>query len=111
MSDSSRREADRLRVIIETLAHSNPGMTMAAAAPAIFEIEKKAAKLELDRGTLPLPDTLPTTVAAYINTQADIIDLINLTKKLDAIKEVRRRTSIGLKEAKDGVDYWLAHFR
>lgn len=54
-------------------------------------------------------------IANWMNQigQADIIDYMNASKKIQAIKEVRSRFpgGAGLKEAKDGVEYWERKFR
>lgn len=127
----NRTEAERLRVIIQTLAYAEPDMKLSEAVPAIWEIEKETAKLESEQraalsmnsdGTFTLEDNHPETIAAWIDTQPDIIDLITGSKKINAIKETRgrlidpRRVSsthpsgerfhVGLKEAKEGVEWW-----
>jgi ribosomal protein L7/L12 len=129
---SNRTEAERLRVIIQTLAYAEPDMKLSEAVPAIWEIEKQTAKLELEQrgalsmnpdGTYTLADNNPVTIAAWIDTQPDIIALMP-HKKINAIKEVRGRlldpermhTSspagdkwhVGLKDAKDAVEAWAA---
>lgn len=120
-----RTEAERLRVIIETLGYAQPELKLSEALPMIWEIEKKTAKLELEQraalsvntdGTYTLEDNKPDTIAAWIDTQPDIIDLITGSKKINAIKEVRTRLMdphrvatgmhLGLKESKEGVEAW-----
>lgn len=128
-----RTEAERLRVIIETLGYAQPELKLSEALPMIWEIEKKTAKLELEQraalsvnadGTYTLEDNKPDTIAAWIDTQPDIIDLITGSKKINAIKEVRDRLldperlhithesgrawHVGLKDAKDAVEAWAA---
>lgn len=115
----AEREAERLRVIIQTLAETSPEMTMFTAAPTIFEIERKTAELErvqFDQRlaamrTPPactLPDTSPEMAAKFVDLCQEIQDLIP-HKRIDAIKELRARTGLGLKEAKDGIEYWERH--
>lgn len=119
-------EADRLRVILETLSYAHPDMPLHEAVPMVYEIEKRTAKLErvpmlhgVDGDNL-LPNCNPDTIANWIDTQPDIIELVDTAKKINAIKEVRGRvlfnsntaglpvsyTHPGLKEAKGGVEYW-----
>lgn len=114
----AEREAERLRVIIETLAATSPDMTMFTAAPTIFEIEKKTAELErvqvhetLDTpghytgAIFHLPDNSPETAAKFVAICPPITDFLP-HKKINAIKELRARTGLGLKEAKDGIEHW-----
>lgn len=107
---------DRLRVVIETLAYAQPDMPLKDAVAAIFEIEDRAIARPAP-GVLAVPDQ-PVTgsrgdVAVWINAHghkykdtsgASIIDLIRGGKKINAIKETRAATSLGLKEAKEGVE-------
>lgn len=131
MPVSARTEADRLRVILETLAYADPNIKLADALPTIWEIEKQTAKLESVstvpvvhassvKGTSILTDQKPRTISEWVATQQDIIDLIP-GHKIQAIKEVRVRcvvrtrgvpvsySGVGLKEAKEGVEYWERH--
>jgi ribosomal protein L7/L12 len=114
----AEREAERLRVIIETLATTSPDMTMFTAAPTIFEIEKKTAELErvqvqetLDTpghytgAIFHLPDNSPETAARFVAICPPITDFLP-HKKINAIKELRARTGLGLKEAKDGIEHF-----
>ncbi len=112
----AEREAERLRVIIETLAATSPDMTMFVAAPTIFEIEQKTAameKVQFDQRlaamrtppSCTLPDTSPETAAKFVDLCQEIKDMMP-HKKINAIKELRARTGLGLKEAKDGVEHW-----
>lgn len=107
---------DRLRVVIETLAYAQPDMPMKDAVGAIFEIEDRAIARPAP-GTLSVPDqpvsSSPGDVAAWINAHGhkhvdvhgtSIIDHIRGGKKINAIKETRAATSLGLKEAKEGVE-------
>lgn len=106
--DHPAREAERLRIIVETLAYTNPGMTMDEAKTVIPEIEKRTAKLEAPErpnGFITLPDSEPETIAKFIDLQPDIQDHIP-TRKINAIKETRARTFLGLKETKEGVEHW-----
>ena len=116
----AEREAERLRVIIQTLAEASPDMTMFAAAPTIFEIERKTAELEkvqFDQRlaamrTPPactLPDSSPETTAKFVDLCQEIKDFMP-HKKINAIKELRARTGLGLKEAKDGIEYWERYY-
>lgn len=121
---SARDEAQRLRVIIESLAYTSPAMTMDEAASVIFEIEKRTALLEGPKEAARIPatklkDDRPETVAAFIDCVPAIYQFICDGKKIDAIKETRARIVssahggtglLGLKEAKEGVEYWQAHF-
>lgn len=103
-----RREAERLRIIVETLAYTNPAMTMDEAKDVIPEIERRTEKLErpsAPEGFIKLPDSLPETVAKFIDIQPDIA-AVSDTLKINAIKMVRTRTGIGLKEAKEGVEHF-----
>lgn len=117
----AEREAERLRVIIETLAHAKPDMTIYEAAPKIFEIEKKTAELEkvqvlpapagpgyYDGSVFYLPDSEPQTLAKFVEICPPIQAFLP-HKKINAIKELRARTGVGLKEAKDGIEYFEAH--
>lgn len=114
----ANREADRLRVIIESLAFTDPDMPMSQAAETIFKIEQRTMQLEsaqLPMRGFELPDSLPETIAKFIDIQPDIQALIPL-KKINAIKEVRARCldphsgshGIGLREAKEGVEHYAA---
>lgn len=108
------REAERLRTILTTLAEVEPNMELSIAKDVIFKIEKETCKLErqqVENGNLfMLPDSAPRTIAAFIELQPDIAALCE-HKKIHAIKEVRARagangTHIGLKEAKEGVEFF-----
>lgn len=106
-----RREAERLRIIVETLAYTNPGMTMDEAVPVLWEIEQRTAKLEApEAGTqyIDLPNDLPETIALFIDLQPDIQAELKSARKIHAIKLVRARTFKGLKESKEGVEHWEA---
>lgn len=106
------READRIRVIIETLAYAHPDMPLKEAAPAIFEIEKRTAELESPHVAGADDFTTARGVARWINKadNKDIQDMIVSpgvsAGKIHAIKEVRARTALGLREAKEGVEAW-----
>ena len=110
-----KREAERLRIVLQTFAHAHPGMTLDEAAPLIFEAEKRAAELEspristTDAAIFTLPDTQPRTVALWIELHPHVQDMIRGRTKINAIKEVRAKTLIGLKEAKEGVEFWEKH--
>lgn len=108
------READRLRVIIKSIAYTDPDMRMADAADAIFEIEARTFGIEQmalndapKMAGIVLPDQTPETIARFIDLQPDIQALAP-SKKINAIKEVRALTSVGLKEAKEGVEHWVS---
>ena len=112
----AEREAERLRVIIETLAATSPDMTMFVAAPTIFEIEQKTMaheKVQWDKHlaamrpapSCTLPDSSPQTAAKFVDLCQEIKDFMP-HKKINAIKELRARTGLGLKEAKDGIEWW-----
>lgn len=112
----AEREAERLRVIIESLAFAAPSMTIFEAAPKIFEIEQKTMaheKVQWDKQlaamrpppSCTLPDTSPATAAKFVDLCQEIKDFMP-HKKINAIKELRARTGLGLKEAKDGIEYW-----
>lgn len=116
----AEREAERLRTIIETLAATCPEMTMFAAAPVIFEIEGKTAQKEKvqwekdvlamrPKPTATLPDTSPETAARFVDLCQEVKDHMP-HKKINAIKELRARTGLGLKEAKDGIEYWERYY-
>ena len=107
---------DRLRVVIETLAYAQPDMRLEDALPAIFAIEDRAIARPAP-GALSVPDqpvsSSPGDVARWIDAHGhkymdvhgdSITDLIRLGKKINAIKETRAATSLGLKEAKEGVE-------
>jgi ribosomal protein L7/L12 len=109
-ADDPRREAERLRIVLQTFAHAQPGMTLDEAVPAIFKAEKRAAELEAVNApvrtmSISLPDTKPETLAKFIDLQPDIQALVP-HKKINAIKELRARTYVGLKEAKEGIEHW-----
>jgi ribosomal protein L7/L12 len=115
----AEREAERLRVIIQTLADACPDMTMFTAAPTIFETERKTAELEkvqFDQRLAAMrtppactrPDSTPETAAKFVELCQEIKDHMP-HKKINAIKELRARTGLGLKEAKDGIEYWERH--
>lgn len=110
----AEREAERLRTILTTLAEVEPNMELGIAKNVIFRIEEETCKLErqqVEKNNLfMLPDDSPRTIAAFIELQPDIAALCD-SKKINAIKEVRARagaggTHIGLKEAKDGVEFF-----
>lgn len=116
MDHPAEREAERLRTIITTLAEVMPEMEMGIAKDVIFGSEAKAAELERQQvqkaNIFMLPDDSPRTIAMFIELQPDIAALVP-HKKIHAIKEVRARvgaggTYIGLKEAKEGVEFFEA---
>lgn len=111
MISAYAREAERLRVIIETLAHTNPAMTMDEAAPTIFAIEKRTAELEAPKLATEvkypvLKDTTPQTGALFIELLPDVQKHVKAGKLIDAIKEFRTTTGWGLKDSKDAVELW-----
>ena len=121
---SARDEAQRLRVIIESLAYTSPAMTMDEAASVIFEIEKRTAALEAPATPAPprgtkLKDNSPETVAAFINCVPAIYELILDGQLIPALKETRARVAdadrpfhpLGLRDSKYAVEYWRDHFR
>lgn len=112
------READRLRVIVQTLAFAHPDMRLEDAAPIIFQIEEKTAKLESPH--VAAADDFKTAVgiARWIDKPAQedirtlaaggtIVGVVG-SGKIAAIKQVRFHTHVGLREAKEGVEAWLA---
>ncbi len=109
MVAAGRNEADRLRVILETLAYSQPELKLEDALPVIWEIEKRTFVLESPDVTARGSD--PASVAAWIAlpSNTDIRDYITDGKTINAIKDVRAGLGIGLKEAKDGVEYYRDH--
>lgn len=108
---NGRNEADRLRVILETLLFAQPELKLAEALPMVWEIEKKTLALESPEETGKPASESPVDVAEWINrpVNKDIQGLVG-GFKISAIKEVRARTLIGLKEAKEGVEYWDRHY-
>lgn len=101
------READRLRVIVQTLAFAHPDMRLEEAAPLIFQIEEKTAVLESPHVAAADDFSTPRGVALWIDKKANAdIQVLIPALKINAIKEVRGRTGIGLKEAKEGVEAW-----
>ena len=111
------READRIRVIIETLAYAHPDLPLKEAVPMIHEIEARTAKLESPHVAAADDFTTAVGIARWIEKPAneDIRTLasggsvtgILGSGKIAAIKAVRARTSVGLKEAKEGVEAWV----
>jgi ribosomal protein L7/L12 len=114
--DAGFREAERLRIILQSFADVQPNMMLHEAVPAIFETEKKTRDLESVQAVaavpgFPLPDPDNDTVSKWIDLNPDVQTLILDGKKLQAIKEVRTRTMwkgamLGLYESKEGVEYW-----
>lgn len=122
MDSPGEREAMRLRIIMESFLAVNPNMTLTEAIPAIFATEMKTAQLEsvqaetsepVAKAGFPVPDQDRDTLSKWIDLSPDVQALILGSKKIQAIKEVRTRCSyrgsyVGLREAKDGVEYWQA---
>lgn len=118
MDTPGAREAMRLRIIMESFLAVNPNMTLTEAIPAIFATEVKTAQLEsiaeapaTASAAFNLPDQSRETISKWIDLTPDVQDLITGGKKINAIKEVRTRCNfrgsyVGLREAKDGVEYW-----
>lgn len=123
------REAERLRIILETFRYAHPAMTLEEAVPMIWEAEKRTAELESKQsaalsgntdGTWTLANNEPETIASWIDTQPDIQDFIAGSQKINAIRETRTRlkdpvagrgTHVGLKDAKYGVEEWERRYR
>lgn len=105
-----RREAERLRTVIVTLAETMPDMPMSMAQDVIFKSEQRAA--ELDKiamptpAYVPLPDTSPKTGAKFMDGIPHIYQHVLDGKKINAIKEFRTLTGWGLREAKEAVEEW-----
>lgn len=108
------READRLRVIIESLAYTDPGMPMSEAAPTIFAIEKRTVELEdaaLDSKAIRMK-TDPETLGKFIDIQPDI-QAEGPHRTILAIKMLRQRVvdldgkPLGLLEAKVAIQEWV----
>lgn len=115
---SPNREAERLRIIIEALAFTNPEMNMGEAADVIFKIEKQSHEHESRENPfsgIELRDNNPETLACFIDLVPEIQAYLP-HRKINAIKELRLRVSdstvpgagIGLVHAKDGVEHWVA---
>nr|WP_121253478.1 ribosomal protein L7/L12 [Nocardioides ferulae] len=75
----------------------------------IAQLEERVRRLEVtvallaqERGSLPDVDG----AAAAGDPWADVRDLVARGKKIQAIKVVRERTGMGLKEAKELVESW-----
>lgn len=123
----NRTEADRLRVILTTLAYADEKVTLADALPTIWKIEEKTAELEAPANhdeagwEMILPNTEPNTVADWMDGYCtNAIEFVDDGKLINAIKEVRgtalawqtndagRRVidRLGLKEAKYAVEHW-----
>ena len=117
MFHPAERDAERLRAILVTLAEAAPGMTLEEAMPIITASEKKTMELEVPRiETLTgkkqlviLKDTTPATGAQYVSIRAEIIDMIEDGKTINAIKEFRAETGWGLKESKDAVEHYRTY--
>lgn len=109
-NNDPRREAERLRILMEGFRHAMPSMTLDEAVPMIFAAEKRTAELEAPKtpayGEFTLPDSKPETIGKFIDLRVDIQELINDRNLILAIKEVRATTGLGLKESKDGVEHW-----
>jgi ribosomal protein L7/L12 len=114
---SPNREAERLRIIIESLAFTNPEMHMGEAKDVIFKIE--AESFEHESRELPTPgvelrDCHPETLACFVDLVPEIQRYLP-DRKINAIKELRTRVidgssgmHVGLKDAKDGIEHWVA---
>lgn len=116
------REAERIRIIVETLAHACPDLPMSIAAETVFKIEKRTAELEsvkVNTGLFELPDGTPETIARYIDLRPKIVEEITEGRKINAIKSVRGETTYvgnaakftGLKESKEGVEEWERQYK
>lgn len=113
---------ERLRVVLETLAYAKPNLPFEEALPMIFEIEDRAIARAAATGIpagAPVSSN-PGDVAAWIQAHGakhsdvpggdTIIDHIKAGKKINAIKAVRGATSLGLKEAKEGVEHFERYY-
>lgn len=106
-------DSERLRTILISLNEVMPELMLKDALEHVSTIE---AKLKSDLShtsfiagaTVSLPNSLPKTIAYWIGSQPEIKEYILDSKKIQAIKEVRGLTRVGLKEAKEGVEYWAA---
>jgi len=76
---------------IRTYAERNPGRSVETALYALDNLEVAGE-----------PD--PYRRAEWVLEQSDIMNLCNQGMKINAIKEVRARTGMGLKEAKEAVE-------
>lgn len=77
---------------VRQLAQDRPAMTISAALAA------------LDNGSISMTGATLRERAEWVLSQQDIVDLM-VDRKINAIKEIRARTHLGLKEAKDAVEY------
>ena len=85
---------------IRALSKRQPSMAIAAAIEMI-DIGGRTLAIALEGVDV-------VGVAEWIMGEEDILVYIP-EKKINAIKEVRQRAGIGLKEAKDAVEYVMAH--
>lgn len=113
MYEAAAREAERLRIIVQTFAYAHPSMTMDEAVPLILEAEKKTAELEApkmpkEQVFVPLADHSPETGAAFIDLCPSVQEPIRDGKLIIGIKEFRGLTGWGLKESKEACQFWEA---
>lgn len=74
----------------------------ASIAYLLFRSSRKSkVNVELPRGAPERP-----VAAASGDVKEQALDLVRRSSKIEAIKLVRERTGLGLKEAKDQVDAW-----
>lgn len=113
-----KREAERLRIVLQTFAYAHPDMTLDEAVPLIFQAEKRTAELESSRATTTTDTGLsltPQALAEWIDARKYIVGTLrgsDQAKKIYAIREVRltHPSRPGLHEAKKAVEYWQNHY-
>lgn len=117
MSSDSREIADRVWLVLDTVAVSNPSMPLGEAVKLIQDTYAKVEWFRenghstpppVDSGPLPSRSALssPEALGARLKDQRTVTEAIIDGNRIVAIKEARRLTGVSLKEAKEAVE-WL----
>lgn len=108
---------ERFKGILAAIAVTRPGLPLDEALPIAAQVEREmveaewSAALDLigdERLNSPNNSTPVDVAAAWLRKQPTVVDLLP-HKKINAIKEARGLTGMGLAESKRAVEYLCAH--
>lgn len=109
-------QLERFKGILATIATMRPGLPIEEALVTAAEVEKYmvtsawAPALDaIGREIVPDDDTAVDLAAEWCRKQPIIVDYVVAGKHINAIKEARALSKMGLKAAKDAVEHMRDH--
>ena len=110
-------DLERFKGVLAAIATTRPGLPIEDALAVAADVERQMAEAEgakaLDtigdeRLTAPNDSTPVEIAAAWCRKQPTVVDFMP-HKKINAIKEARGLSHMGLKSAKEAIEYMQAH--